>query len=182
MNGILDLTPSGLYCGDGDFYIDPWLPVKRAVITHAHADHAKSGSRSYLCTQDSKALLQARLGREANIETLDYGEVLPINSVKISLHPAGHILGSAQVKIDQGGHVCVVSGDYKTDADPTCLPLEPLALSHVYQRMHVRFADIQMAVPGPGRSMRLMPGGRQIGIRGAPASCLLMPWARHSVF
>lgn len=126
MNGIPDLTPSGLYCNNGDFYIDPRRPVKRAVITHAHADHARGGSQSYLCAQNSKALLQARLGRETKIETLDYGEALTVNSVKISLHPAGHILGSAQVKIDQGRHVCVVSGDYKTDRDPTCLPLEPL--------------------------------------------------------
>ena len=109
MKEILNLTPRGLYCGNGDFYIDPWRPLKRAVITHAHADHARWGSQSYLCAQDSKALLQARLGPEANIETLGYGEVLPVNSVKISLHPAGHIMGSAQVRIDRGGYVCIVS-------------------------------------------------------------------------
>jgi putative mRNA 3-end processing factor len=140
MNEILDLTASGLYCSNGDFYIDPWRPVKRAVITHAHADHARWGSQSYLCAQDGKALLQARLGQEANIETLDYGEVLSVNSVKISLHAAGHILGSAQVKIDQGGHICVVSGDYKTDEDPTCLPLEPL-------RCHTFISECTFGLP-----------------------------------
>ena len=126
MNGILELTPSGLFCREGDFYIDPWRPVKRAVITHAHADHARVGSQSYLCTQDSRGLLEARLGPGIKIETLDYGEVLAVNSVQLSLHPAGHILGSAQVKIEYDGHTWVVSGDYKTDDDPTCTPLEPL--------------------------------------------------------
>jgi putative mRNA 3-end processing factor len=140
MNEILDLTPRGLYCSNGDFYIDPWRPVKRAVITHAHADHARWGSQSYLCAQNSKSLLQARLGRQANIETLDYGVVIPVNSVKLSLHPAGHILGSAQVKIDQGGHVSVVSGDYKTDKDPTCLPLEPL-------RCHTFISECTFGLP-----------------------------------
>ena len=140
MNEILDLTSSGLYCSKGDFYIDPRRPVKRAVITHAHADHARWGSQSYLCAQDGKALLQARLGQEANIETLVYGEVLTVNSVKISLHPAGHILGSAQVKIDQDGHVCVVSGDYKTDQDPTCLPLETL-------RCHTFISECTFGLP-----------------------------------
>jgi putative mRNA 3-end processing factor len=126
MNEVLQPTPSGLYCSDGDFYIDPRRPVKRAVITHAHADHARAGSASYLCARDGKSLLQARLGPEANVQTLGYAEVLTLNSVKVSLHPAGHILGSAQVKIDKGGELTVVSGDFKLAADPTCEPYEPL--------------------------------------------------------
>ena len=126
MNGILEITPSGLYCSSGDFYIDPRQPVKRAVITHAHADHARGGSRSYLCSKDSEIILRSRLGREARIDTLDYGENLTINSVNLSLHPAGHILGSAQVKIDKAGYCAVVSGDFKTHSDPTCAPLENL--------------------------------------------------------
>jgi putative mRNA 3-end processing factor len=126
MNEILQLTPSGLYCSEGDFYIDPWQPVKRAVITHAHADHARVGSDSYLCARDGQSLLQARLGPEANIQTLEYGQVLVLNSVNVSLHPAGHILGSAQVKIDKGGQITVVSGDFKVAADPTCEAIEPL--------------------------------------------------------
>jgi len=140
MNGILELTPRGLYCGSGNFYIDPWQPVKRAVITHAHADHARGGCHSYLCSQDCKPLLQSRLGHDSSIETVEYGNVLTINSVKLSLHPAGHILGSAQVKIDEGGFVCVVSGDYKTHVDPTCLPLEPL-------RCHMFISECTFGLP-----------------------------------
>jgi putative mRNA 3-end processing factor len=126
MTAILEFTPDGLYCRDGDFHIDPRRPVKRAVITHAHADHTRTGSRSYLCSKGSQRLLQARLGREANIETLEYGESTTINAVQLSLHPAGHILGSAQVRVEQDGNIWVVSGDFKTDIDPTCAPLEPL--------------------------------------------------------
>lgn len=140
MNAILELTPSGLYCNSGDFHIDPWRPVKRAVITHAHADHARWGSLSYLCAQDGKKLLQSRFGHEANIQTLGYGEVLTIDSVKLSLHPAGHILGSAQVKIEKGGKICVVSGDYKIDVDPTCAPLEPL-------RCHTFISECTFGLP-----------------------------------
>ncbi len=124
MNGILEPTSSGLYCSTGDFYIDPWRPVKRAVITHAHADHARPGSRSYLCSKASEVLLKSRLGHEANIESLEYNEKLTINSATVSLHPAGHMLGSSQVKIEVGGHTYVVSGDYNTEANSTCEPIE----------------------------------------------------------
>ena len=123
---VLALTPNGLYCPKGDFYIDPWRPVKRAVITHAHADHARAGSQTYLCAHDGKALLQARLGGDTQIETLKYGQPLRMHSVELSLHPAGHILGSSQVRIASGGYVCVFSGDTKTASDPTCAPIEPL--------------------------------------------------------
>lgn len=126
MDGLLQLTPSGLYCNEADLYIDPWRPVKRAVITHAHADHARPGSRSYLCTRETRPLLAARLGSKSDIQTLAYGETLSINSVTLSLHPAGHVLGSAQVRLEMGGRTTVVSGDYKTAPDPTCAPLEPL--------------------------------------------------------
>ena len=123
---MLELTPNGLYCSGGDFYIDPWQPVDRAVITHAHADHARSGSRKYLCARDGRGVLQTRLGEKSSIETLAYGEKININNVTLSLHPAGHILGSSQVRIEKNGRVVVVSGDYKTAADPTCAPLEPI--------------------------------------------------------
>jgi len=125
-SGILQLTPSGLYCSQGDFHIDPWHPVKRAVITHAHADHARAGSRSYLCSRDSVQLLASRLGRETKIQPLEYGEGMAVNAIRLSLHPSGHILGSAQVKIEKDGYICVVSGDYKTAVDPTCAPFEPI--------------------------------------------------------
>jgi putative mRNA 3-end processing factor len=126
MNTLLTPTPNGLYCPAGDFTIDPRHPVPRAVITHAHADHARGGSGSYLCAQDGKGILQSRLGPAADIRTLDYGAVLNLNGVGLSLHPAGHVLGAAQVRLEKGGYTCVVSGDYKTVSDPTCRPLEPL--------------------------------------------------------
>ena len=129
MNEALQLTPSGLYCSEGDFYIDPWRPVKRAVITHAHADHARPGSQLYLCAQDGKELLQARLGSGANIQSLAYGEVLWLNSINLSLHPAGHILGSAQVKIDRGGEITVVSGDFNTWRSQRAKVLEEMLAS-----------------------------------------------------
>jgi putative mRNA 3-end processing factor len=130
MHDLLQPTPLGLYCRDGDFYIDPRRPVKSAVITHGHADHARGGSKCYLCTRDGKAILQARLGSEARIQTLDYGERLDVNGVTLSLHPAGHILGAAQVRLEKKGYVGVVSGDYKTVRDPTCRPLEPQRCHH----------------------------------------------------
>jgi putative mRNA 3-end processing factor len=124
---ILQLTDNGLYCAAGDFYVDPWRPVDRAVITHAHSDHACPGSRAYLAARPGEALLRARIGGEAAIQALDYGEAVSLGGVRVSLHPAGHILGSAQVRIESGGEVWVVSGDYKLEPDPTCAAFEPVA-------------------------------------------------------
>lgn len=122
------LLPSerGLYCPQGDFYIDPWRPVERAVITHAHSDHARWGMERYLCSREGSGVLRRRVGWDSKIDTLEYGESLTIGSAKVSLHPAGHILGSAQVRVEVDGEVAVVSGDYKTDPDPTCTPFEPV--------------------------------------------------------
>lgn len=117
--------PGGLYCRAGDFYIDPWRPVARAVITHAHGDHARAGHTQYLAAAASGHVLRARLGAIA-LQTLPYGEAIDVGGVKVSLHPAGHVLGSAQVRLEQRGRVWVVSGDYKLEADPTCAPFEPL--------------------------------------------------------
>ncbi|MBT2326455.1 ligase-associated DNA damage response exonuclease [Variovorax paradoxus] len=117
--------PEGLYCPAGDFYIDPWKPVDRAVITHAHADHARIGHGHYLAQRDSAGTLRARLG-EIRLQTLDYGEAIVHHGVKLSLHPAGHVLGSAQVRLEHGGRVWVASGDYKTEPDGTCTPFEPV--------------------------------------------------------
>ncbi|MEO6209935.1 MAG: ligase-associated DNA damage response exonuclease [Gemmatimonadaceae bacterium] len=121
---LLRITDRGLYCEAGDFYIDPWQPVDRAVITHAHGDHARWGSRHYLASAEGRRVLRTRLGADASIQTVEYGEPLDLNGVRISLHPAGHILGSAQIRVERGGDVWVVSGDYKTDPDPTCTPFE----------------------------------------------------------
>ncbi|MGC8097970.1 ligase-associated DNA damage response exonuclease [Metapseudomonas otitidis] len=117
--------PEGLYCPPGDFYIDPWKPVARAVITHGHGDHARSGNGHYLTTTPGAGVLRARLG-DVPLQTLDYGEALLHNGVRISLHPAGHVLGSAQVRLEHQGQVWVASGDYKTEADGTCAPFEPV--------------------------------------------------------
>jgi putative mRNA 3-end processing factor len=119
-------TAHGLYCAAGDFHIDPWLPVDRAVITHAHGDHARVGSAAYLAAKPGLPVLQTRLGPDARIEGLSYGETRDIGGVKVSLHPAGHVLGSAQVRIEWAGEVWVVSGDYKLDPDPTCDAFDPV--------------------------------------------------------
>lgn len=124
VDSLLQLNPSGLYCPAGDFYVDPWNPVERAVITHAHADHLCAGSKSYLCARPCEPLLRARVGVEGAIESLAYGEARNINGVRVSFHPAGHILGSAQVRIEYQGQVWVVSGDYKLAPDPTCAGFE----------------------------------------------------------
>src|SRR5690554_887223 len=117
--------PEGLYCRPGDFYIDPWRPVERAVITHGHADHARTGHAHYLATASSASILRTRLGA-IRLHTLPYGQAIEHNGVRISLHPAGHVLGSAQVRLEYRGEVWVLSGDYKLDHDPTCAAFEPV--------------------------------------------------------
>jgi putative mRNA 3-end processing factor len=123
---LLQLTDRGLYCAAGDFHVDPWQPVERALITHAHGDHARWGSRAYLAARDGERVLRTRLGPEALIETLPFGESVSFNDVTVSFHPAGHILGSAQVRVERGGEIWVVSGDYKSEPDSTCAPFEPI--------------------------------------------------------
>jgi putative mRNA 3-end processing factor len=117
--------PEGLYCPPGDFYIDPWRPVGRAIITHAHADHARVGHGHYLAAAPAEGVLRTRLG-EINLQLLPYGERIVQNGVTVSLHPAGHVLGSAQVRLEHGGQVWVASGDYKVAPDRTCAPFEPV--------------------------------------------------------
>lgn len=119
-------TDAGLYCPPGDFHIDPSVPVARAVITHAHGDHARPGSREYWGAAPGFGLLRERLGLAAPIRSLAYGQQADFNAAKVSLHPAGHVLGSAQVRIEVDGEVWLVSGDYKREADPSCAPFEPL--------------------------------------------------------
>ncbi|MDO8904317.1 ligase-associated DNA damage response exonuclease [Hydrogenophaga sp.] len=118
--------PEGLYCPAGDFFIDPWRPVERAVITHAHSDHARTGHAHYLAHADSAGTLRQRLGAGINLQTLAYGEVIEHHGVRVSLHPAGHVLGSAQVRMEHGGRVWVASGDYKIEPDGTCPAFEPV--------------------------------------------------------
>lgn len=125
--GLITFTDRGLYCAAGDFYIDPWKPVEKAVITHAHSDHARWGSRHYLAHYLSEPLLRLRLGQDIDLQTVDYDEHLSINGVDVSLHPAGHIIGSAQVRLDHKGEVWVVSGDYKVEDDGLSTAFEPVA-------------------------------------------------------
>ena len=122
---VLELRPAGLYCPAGDFYIDPWRPVDRAVLTHAHADHARRGHARYLAQRDALGVLLARLG-PVSIDAVGYGETRTIGGARVSLHPAGHVLGSSQVRVEVGGETWVVTGDYKLDPDPTCVAFEPV--------------------------------------------------------
>lgn len=125
MGDLLEVTEAGLYCAAGDFFVDPWRAVPRAVITHAHADHARGGCGRYLCLNTCRTVLRERIGNRP-IDTLRRGESVLVGDVKLSLVPAGHILGSAQVRIEHRGEVWCVTGDYKLEPDPTCDPFEPV--------------------------------------------------------
>jgi len=107
---LIEFSDCGLYCRAGNFYIDPWRPVERAVITHAHSDHARWGSQSYLCHNDTKPILQTRLG-PGHYQSVGWNQTVYINGVQVSLHPAGHIIGSSQIRIEYNGEVWVISGD-----------------------------------------------------------------------
>lgn len=121
---LLQLRAEGLYCPAGDFWIDPWRPVATAVITHAHADHARPGMQRYVAASEGMDLLRLRVGLDAAIEPLAYGEPRRFGAATVSLHAAGHIRGSSQVRVAVGGEVWVVTGDFKRQADPTCSPFE----------------------------------------------------------
>ena len=126
---LMDLViarPEGLYCPPGDFYIDPWRAVERSVITHGHGDHARTGNSHYLAAEPGAGILRARLGQDINLQTLAYGETLKHQGVTLSFHPAGHVLGSGQVRLEYEGEVWVASGDYKVEPDGTCAPFEPV--------------------------------------------------------
>jgi len=122
---LLEFTESGIFCPKGGFYIDPWKPVEKAVITHAHSDHARWGSKQYLCHTLTKPLLELRLGSN-QYQDLPWGKSINVNGVTISFHPAGHIIGSSQVRLEYKGEVWVVSGDYKTTADGISGNFEPV--------------------------------------------------------
>ncbi|MBV8978006.1 MAG: ligase-associated DNA damage response exonuclease [Alphaproteobacteria bacterium] len=139
---VLCRSPAGLYCPPGDFYIDPVRPVKRAVITHGHSDHARMGHESVLATAETLAIMAARMGEgfSGATQALRYGEVVARDGVEVSLHPAGHILGSAQVKVRARGLCVAVSGDYKRRRDPTCAAFEP-------QRCDVFVTEATFGIP-----------------------------------
>jgi len=126
MNDLIVPTPVGLFCPAGGFHIDPWGPAERAVVTHVHADHARPGSAAYLCTEASAPFLRRRMGDGPAIQGAAYGERMRVGDAVVSFHPAGHVLGSAQVRIEAAGQVWVISGDYKRAPDPTCPAFEPV--------------------------------------------------------
>jgi putative mRNA 3-end processing factor len=125
MADVLTFTARGIYCPAGDFYIDPWRPVDRALITHGHADHSRWGMKSYLATQAAAPVMRHRLG-DVSLDTIRYNEVRQIGGAKVSFHPAGHVPGSAQIRVEVSGEVWVASGDYKTVADGLSEPFEPV--------------------------------------------------------
>lgn len=126
MKELLELTDNGLYCPAADVYIDPWHPVRYALITHGHADHSRPGHQKYLCTHTAKPVMRYRLGRHSHIESVGFGETVRIKGVAFSFHPAGHIPGSAQIRVEHKGEIWVVSGDYKLEADGVCEAFEPV--------------------------------------------------------
>ena len=142
-------TPSGLFCEAGGFHIDPWGTVDRAVVTHAHGDHARPGNGSYLCAEACAPLLRRRFGPDATIETLRYGEIRRVGSIELSFHPAGHVLGSAQIRIEgPRGRVGGRRGlQARAGSDVRAVRAAPLR--HVHHRIDVRSADLSL---GPDRS------------------------------
>ena len=126
---LIQFTNNGIYCRQADVYIDPWKPVNKAIITHAHSDHARTGNKYYLAHKNSESILRYRLGNIV-LQTLNYYETININGVTISLHPAGHVIGSAQVRLEYKGEIWVVSGDYKVKNDGYTIPFEPVKCQH----------------------------------------------------
>ncbi|PWL29182.1 ligase-associated DNA damage response exonuclease [uncultured Roseivirga sp.] len=123
---LLQFNDSGIFCEQANVYIDPWKKVDRAIITHAHADHSRWGMKHYLAHHMSIPVMKLRLGQDISVQGIEYGEKLIINGVEFSLYPAGHIPGSAQIKVSYKGETWVVSGDYKTEADGISTPFEPV--------------------------------------------------------
>ena len=121
---IIRVEKAGLYCAAGNFYIDPWGDVETALITHAHSDHSRIGNKNYLCSEKSVPIIKHRLGSDISIQGYPYGKKFQLGEALVSFHPAGHILGSAQVRVEVGGEVWVASGDYKRTFDPSCDPFE----------------------------------------------------------
>ncbi len=127
---LLRLSKYGIYCPDGDFFIDATGKVERNIVTHAHSDHARPGHISYLSHKSSVPLLRARLSKKINVQSLDYGEQISMSGVKVSLYPSGHIYGAAQVRVEKNGEVWVVTGDYKLEDDRLSTPFEIVKCHH----------------------------------------------------
>ncbi len=136
---VLITTEKGLYCPAGDFFIDPWRPVDRALITHGHADHARPGHARYLATHAALPVMRHRLGN-ITAEGIGFGAPITLGAATVSFHPAGHVPGSAQIRVEVGGEVWVVSGDYKTDPDGLSEPFEPV-------RAHAFISECTFGLP-----------------------------------
>lgn len=140
MADILTFTNRGIYCAAGDFYIDPWRPVDRALITHGHADHARPRMSHYMATSAAAPVIRYRLGSGIALQTVEYGEITRIGDAEVRFWPAGHVPGSAQISVDVGGEIWVVSGDYKTAPDGLCEPFEPV-------RCHAFISECTFGLP-----------------------------------
>lgn len=127
---MVSFNDNGIYCAQAGIYIDPWQPVDKAIITHAHSDHARWGMKTYLTHHLSVPVLRYRLGNDIPVQGVEYNEQLELNGVKVSLHPAGHIWGSAQVRLEHKGEIWVISGDYKLQPDGISQPFEPVRCHH----------------------------------------------------
>ena len=127
---LLQFTPKGIYCEQADVYLDPWKPVNKAIISHGHADHSRWGHQQYITHHKNIPIVQHRLG-DVNISGKDWGETFTINNVKFSLHPAGHIVGSSQIRVEHNGEVWVFTGDYKIEDDELTTPFE-LVKCHIF--------------------------------------------------
>ena len=186
MTDLVVQRKEGLYCPAGDFYIDPWRPVDRAVITHAHGDHSRRGNAHYLAAAPAEGVLRTRLG-EIDLQTLPYGEVVDHFGVRLSFHPAGHVLGSAQVRLEHEGRVWVASGDYyvagsNADAgedNPTCAPFEPVRC-HCFITESTFGLPIYRWQPQAGCSPTSTTGGAPTPTPAAPACSSATPSARRS--
>jgi len=130
LNALLQLTDKGIYCQQGDFFVDPWKPVKKALITHAHSDHLKAGHQTYLVHNNSVAIAKYRLNNMGKIEGIGFNQPIVINGVEVTYFPAGHIIGSAQIRVAAKNQIWVISGDYKTEQDGLSTPYEPVKCSH----------------------------------------------------
>ena len=139
--GLITVRPEGLYCQPGNFYIDPWRSVETALITHAHSDHALSGSVRYFAIISSEGILRKRLGKDIALIPTQYGEKIKLGETWVSFHSAGHVLGSAQIRVEHKDNVWVISGDYKRCADPTCEPFEVVEcetyITEATYRLHI---------------------------------------------
>lgn len=127
---LLEVNSKGIYCPKADVYLDPWRPVARALISHGHADHARRGHQKYLCTHSARPVIEYRLP-EAKISSIAYGESILINGVRFSFHPAGHVVGSAQIRVEHEGEVWVFTGDFKTQSDPIAEDFEAVRCQHL---------------------------------------------------